>query len=100
MTNQVLQKLVEMRGVETQYVDAWGNPATISETSKAKLLQALGYDISNESVIAEQLDTEIATVWSQLLDPVCVQRTEDEKQIRLRLPLASVNTEYTVNIDL
>lgn len=100
MTNQVLQKLVEMRGVETQYVDAWGNPATISETSKAKLLQALGYDISNESVIAEQLDTEIATVWSQLLDPVCVQRTDDEKQIRLRLPLASVNKEYTVNIDL
>lgn len=45
MTNQVLQKLVEMRGVETHYVDAWGNPATISEASKAKLLQALGYDI-------------------------------------------------------
>ena len=100
MTNQVLQKLVEMRGVETHYVDAWGNPATISETSKAKLLQALGYDISNESVIAEQLDTEIATVWSQHLDPVSVQRTADEKRIRVRLPLSAVNNELTVNLDL
>lgn len=100
MTNQVLQKLVEMRGVETQYVDAWGNPATISETSKAKLLQALGYDISNESVIAEQLETEIATIWSQPLDPVCVQRIADDKQIRLRLPLSSVNDELTLKIDM
>lgn len=100
MTNQVLQKLVEMRGVETQYVDAWGNPATISETSKAKLLQALGYDISNESVIAEQLETEIATVWSQVLDPVGVQRTTDNKLIRLRLPLSLVNTALTVSLDI
>ncbi|OFI35006.1 4-alpha-glucanotransferase [Alteromonas lipolytica] len=100
MTNQVLQKLVEMRGVETQYVDAWGNPATISETTKAKLLQALGYDISNDSVIAEQLDEEIANIWSQPFDPVSVQRTVDTKQIRLRLPLSRVTDTFCISLEL
>ena len=38
MTQQLLQQLVEMRGIETQYVDAWGKPATIAEsTAEAEL---------------------------------------------------------------
>ena len=48
MTQQLLQQLVEMRGIETQYVDAWGKPATIAESSKAKLLNTLGYDTSSD----------------------------------------------------
>ncbi|NVK57883.1 MAG: 4-alpha-glucanotransferase [Alteromonadaceae bacterium] len=98
MTNQLLQKLVEMRGIETHYVDAWGNPATISEASQAKLLQALGYEIGNESVIAEQLETEIASVWSKPLDPVSVLRTSEQLSFRLRLSLPQVNDEYNITI--
>ena len=41
MTQQLLQQLVEMRGIETQYVDAWGKPATIAESSKANCLTHL-----------------------------------------------------------
>lgn len=98
MTNQVLQKLVEMRGVETHYVDAWGNPATISGDSKAKLLQALGYDISTEAAISLQLDNEIAELWQEPLDPVQVVRQDHPIMIRLRLPISLVNDTFTLAI--
>ena len=55
MTQQLLQQLVEMRGIETRYVDAWGKPATIAESSKAKLLNVLGYDTSNDETVGNQI---------------------------------------------
>ncbi|RDV26150.1 4-alpha-glucanotransferase [Alteromonas aestuariivivens] len=98
MTNHVLQKLVEMRGIETNYVDAWGNPATIAEASKEKLLQVLGYDTQNESVMSEQFEDEIRALWLAPLNPVQVCRETESVQIEVRLPIELVNDAYTIEV--
>ncbi|QJR82439.1 4-alpha-glucanotransferase [Alteromonas pelagimontana] len=96
MTNHVLQKLVEMRGIETHYVDAWGKPTTISEASKAKLLNVLGYDTSSEEAIQAQLTQEAKDIWQSPLNPVQVNRETDNIQFTVRLPIELVNDNYTV----
>ncbi len=99
MTEHVLQKLVEMRGIETHYVDAWGKPATIAETSKTKLLNVLGYDTSNEAVIEEQIEHEVQSVWLSPLNPVFVIRQNDPKILTVRLPISNVNDSFTFTVD-
>ncbi len=98
MTNHVLQKLVEMRGIETNYVDAWGNPATVSEDTKAKLLNVLGYDTSSEEAIETQIGDEAKNVWLSPLNPVQVNRVEDNIQIAVRLPIELANDTYTLSV--
>lgn len=94
MTKNVLQTLVEMRGIESQYVDAWGKPATIAESSKAKLLNTLGYDTASEEAIQQQLSEEARKVWLSPLNPVQVNRETDNIQLTVRLPIDLVNDDY------
>ena len=98
MTQQLLQQLVEMRGIETRYVDAWGNPATIAEKSKAKLLNVLGYDTSNDEKIQSQISADIASVWLSPLNPVLVVRSTEQINLPLRLPIELVNDEHVITI--
>ncbi len=96
MSNQVLQKLVEMRGIESNYVDAWGKPATIADSSKAKLLNALGYETENEAAVLEQVKHDTAAYWQSVLDPVQVLRQSQRIHFTVRLPIELVNDTYTL----
>ena len=94
MSNQVLQKLVEMRGIESNYIDAWGKPATIADSSKAKLLNALGYETSNESAVLEQVRQDTVAYWQSVLDPVQVIRQSQAINFAMRLPIELVNDSF------
>ena len=98
MTQQLLQQLVEMRGIETQYVDAWGKPATIAESSKAKLLNTLGYDTSSDEKIQSQITQDIKSVWLSPLNPVQVVRNTQEINVAVRLPIELVNDDHVLTI--
>ncbi len=100
MTQQLLQQLVEMRGIETQYVDAWGKPATIAESSKAKLLNTLGYDTSSDEKIQSQITQDIQSVWLSVLNPVQVVRSHETINLAVRLPIELVNDEHVFEITL
>ncbi|BFT29994.1 4-alpha-glucanotransferase [Alteromonas sp. D210916BOD_24] len=100
MTQQLLQQLVEMRGIETQYVDAWGKPATIAESSKAKLLNTLGYDTSSDEKIQSQIAQDIQSVWLSVLNPVQVIRSHETINLAVRLPIELVNDEHVFKITL
>ncbi|WP_269520308.1 4-alpha-glucanotransferase [Alteromonas sp. BMJM2] len=100
MTQQLLQQLVEMRGIETHYVDARGNPTTIAESSKAKLLNALGYDTSSNEKIQSQIAHDISSVWLSPLNPVQVVRATEAVYLPVRLPIELVNDEHVFEITL
>ncbi|MCW8092074.1 4-alpha-glucanotransferase [Alteromonas sp. ASW11-130] len=100
MTERVLQKLVEMRGIETHYVDAWGNPATIAESSKTKLLNVLGYNTEDEAVISEQIEEEMHSIWLSPLNPVQVIRQNEAIILFIRLPISVVNDSYTLAVEM
>ena len=99
MTQQLLQQLVEMRGIETHYIDAWGKPATIAESSKAKLLNALGYDTDSDEKIQSQIIEDINAVWLSPLNPVYVVRNSSPFTIAVRLPIELVNDEHVMTVE-
>lgn len=100
MTNSVIEKLVELRGIESNYVDAWGKPVQVSEESKAMLLGAMGYKVNDETLLQNQLSEQIDKSWLSPLNPVQVNRSHEPLIIPLRLPIELVNDRFIFDIQL
>ena len=98
MTSSLIDHLVEYRGIESNYTDAWGSPATIHPETKQKLLGAMGYTIADESALLSQVDDEVNKTWLSPLNPVQVVREGNALQIALRLPIELVTDEYSCEI--
>lgn len=98
MTSSVIEKLVELRGIESNFVDAWGKPTVVSDASKAKLLAAMEYSVDDEQKLEQELQQQIADNWMQPLNPVQVNRVGEELVTALRLPIELVNDQYNLVI--
>lgn len=98
MEVNALDSLVEMRGIETQYVDAWGKPTQVNESTKNKLLEVMGHNISSEDSIAHEIQQKVADVWLKPLDPVQVVRRNEHIVITVKLPIELVNDPHTLVI--
>ena len=51
----LIEQLAAAKGIASEYVDAWGHPAQVSEESKAAMLGAMGYRVDDEAALTEQL---------------------------------------------
>ena len=100
MTGRALDCLAVMRGIETQYVDAWGNPASIDESTKAKLLTVMGYDTSSDQALSGQIETKIQSEWLKPMEPVQVVRKGQNAVVTVRLPIELVNDQHQFLITL
>lgn len=100
MTSPVIEKLVELRGIESNFVDAWGKPTVVSDESKAKLLAAMEYTVDDEQKLENELHQQIANNWMQPLNPVQVNREGEELVIAVRLPIELVNDSYKLVVTL
>jgi 4-alpha-glucanotransferase len=100
MSMSPLDALVAMRGIESNFIDAYGKPSTIAEGSKEKMLKAMGYDVENEAALIEQINTDVTRAWIAPLNPVQVLRDGDSPIIALRLPMELVNDELTLTLHL
>lgn len=98
MTSSLKDRLVEIRGIESNYTDAWGNPAQVTQSSKDKLLKAMGYDVDDEQTLEKQVNSEIGESWLSPLNPVQVNRQGDDLFLTLRLPIELVNDSYVLQV--
>src|SRR5690606_6597698 len=98
MNQSVIDRLLEIRGIESDYIDAWGNPAHIDPASKIKLLAAMGYPVENENALVDKLELERQQVWWRALDPVQVNRVDEPLLFTLRLPIELVNDRYLLRL--
>ncbi len=98
MTSPLIEKLVELKGIETNYTDAWGKPTQVSDKSKKKLLQVMGYKIEDDSALENQVENEFQQMWMSPLNPVQVNRVSDELIVALRLPIELVNDHHELQI--
>ena len=55
MDKTLLAELIGFNGIETVFTDAWGNAAEVAEKDQLRLLQALGFDVTNDTVARQQL---------------------------------------------
>ena len=99
MTSPLIEKLVELRGIESNYTDAWGNPATVKEESKGKLLKAMGYSIDDPEALDKQVDGEVRQAWLSPLNPVQVNREHDDLYLTVRLPIELVNDSFSLCVE-
>lgn len=99
MTSPLIEKLVEIKGIESNYIDAWGNPAKVKDQSKRKLLQQMGFDVDNNDVLTKQVETEFEQMWMSPLNPVQVNREDEDLYITVRLPIELVNDDFIVSIE-
>lgn len=98
-TFHTVQKLVESRGIESDYLDAWGKPAKVSEASQQKLLAAMGYSIDDAEQLSAQVQDQLTRAWLTPLNPVLVLRQGQPCQVDLRLPLELVSDSHYLQLE-
>ncbi|NTS76976.1 4-alpha-glucanotransferase [Catenovulum sp. SM1970] len=84
---ELIDNLSQMRGIESQYTDAWGKLATVPESTKAKLLSAMGYPLEDEANLVEAINFEAQTLWQMPIDAVSIHRVNQPLVIDIRIPL-------------
>ncbi len=98
MSQTPIDALVTLRGIETQFIDAYGKPTSVAAGTKEKILGVMGYDIENEGHLVQQINEQVSDAWMTPLDPVKVLRHSSDKLIALRLPIAMVNTPLSLKV--
>jgi len=98
MTSSLLEQLVEYRGIESNYNNAWGRPTTIEPATKSKLLSAMGYPVDDPELLLKKVQDSSHQTWLSVLNPVQVLRIEADLQIVVRLPIELVTDEYVAQI--
>ena len=88
----LIEQLAAAKGIASEYVDAWGQPALVSEESKAAMLGAMGYRVDDEAALTEQLEQEHRQHWLRALDPVMVVRSGDPSASKSVCPSNSSTT--------
>lgn len=91
---QLIDYLIEQRGIGSDFIDAWGQSATIAPHNQKKLLSAMGYQIDNETTLAEQVEMEAVDYWLQPLSTVKVLRVHDNIQISVRMSINNANKTH------
>ncbi|MFC3852664.1 4-alpha-glucanotransferase [Salinispirillum marinum] len=73
MTNaELISKLAFHRGIAQRFANYLGHEETIPAERQAKILRAMGYDLSNDDVIRDAIFALDAAPWQGLLRPVYV----------------------------
>ncbi|WP_026959124.1 4-alpha-glucanotransferase [Aliagarivorans taiwanensis] len=99
MSEHIIEELVKFRGIETNYIDAWGNPAQVVPESKAKLLRILGYPIDDAEQLEARYLQEVLEYWQNLTPVVQVVRLGSGLPIELRVAITEANQEFTYKIE-
>lgn len=98
MDKTLLAELIGFNGIETQFTDAWGNPAQVAEQDQLRILAALGFSVEDEAKAAAELRTRQLLHWAEPMDPVSVQTQGDSYIVELRLPLSLVHQPLTLTL--
>ncbi|GLS91641.1 hypothetical protein GCM10007916_27100 [Psychromonas marina] len=87
MTRSSLDKFMELKGIDPNFVDAWGNPAIASEEHVKNLINKMGYDADDEQQLLGHYQEEEKKHWLSLLPPVTVAQKSDSYTIDICLPI-------------
>ena len=74
MNTEALNHLCQLYGVESDYVDIWGNRHGVSEQTKRALLAAMGVQIKDAAALPAAVETRTRRGWQCRLPPVQVVR--------------------------
>jgi len=98
MNEQLIESLAQQCHIDSSYVDAWGNPATVVPESKAKLLAAMGYPVEDSEALQQVMEQQRRQAWLVALPPVKILRRAERYAVELRLPISLANAALTLAV--
>ncbi|MDO6717885.1 4-alpha-glucanotransferase [Psychrosphaera sp. 1_MG-2023] len=98
MNASLVEQLVQARGIESEYTDAWGTRAVIKQESKEKILAAMGYPVHDEAALIEKVNDEAEQSWLCVVEPVTVVRTGSVTRLLFKLPIDFANDPLVLKI--
>ncbi len=98
--NQIIEGLVASRGIESAFVDAWGNPATVTDETKIKLLKAMGYKVDDQSLLEHQVEDSVTQQWLSAVNPVQVFKHDEAVVFPLRVSIDTAASVHNVLLTL
>lgn len=87
MTGSSLDMFMELKGIDPNFVDAWGSPAIVSEQNVKNLINKMGYDADNEQQLLDSFQEEEKKHWLSLLPPVTIIHQSNSYSIDICLPI-------------
>ncbi|MFT4654075.1 MAG: 4-alpha-glucanotransferase [Kangiellaceae bacterium] len=97
---QLVDYLIEQKGIGSNFVDAWGKPATTKRKTQEKLLQAMGYLVNDEGMLTAQLEAEAVEYWLKPLASVFVVRIGDNIVIHMRTSIDNAAKLHSIKFVL
>lgn len=87
MTHSILDMFMELKGIDPNFVDAWGEPAIVSEQNVKKLIKKMGYDADNDEQLLAHYQEQEKRHWLSLLPPVMIAQQSDSYNVDICLPI-------------
>lgn len=86
----LIEKLADLVGFHHSYIDSYGNTVFAKDEARQSLLQAMGYDLSSDSVLEQQIKVLNEQNWRNLLPATHIAHSEVEDHlIQVSLPIAA-----------
>lgn len=95
LMTQLVDYLIEQKGISSDFIDAWGKPAKIKPENQHKLLEAMGYSMQDDVALAAQLEAEAVEYWLQALPSVIVLRKGENLQFNIRVTISDAAKVHT-----
>lgn len=87
MTHSSLDMFMELKGIDPHFVDAWGEPAIVSEQHIKNLITKMGYDANDEQQLLDHYQDQEKKHWLSMLPPVSVVQKAESYTIDICLPI-------------
>ena len=94
MNNELIEHIAKARGIETKYINAWGKEESVDESSKAKILRAMGYAVDDQAELQKQLEKEKRDYWLGYVNPVKIVREHEDIEIEVRVAIVQANSQF------
>jgi len=98
MSNTLLAAIMQLKGIDDSFIDATGQPATVSDHNIKRIIQAMGVDASSESTLTSHYEAQESKHWLSLLPPVAVFQQAPSYELEVRLPIDFVTDNLLYRI--
>ncbi len=97
----LVEQLAEKKQISNDFIDSEGKEVIISAENKSAVLEAMGYSVDDEKILAAQIEEEDRQYWLSVLDPVLVVQEKKDIVLKARLPKkhASDEIEYVLKLE-
>jgi len=98
MTNSALNMFMELKGIDPDFVDAWGKPAKVSDNNIRNIIHKMGYDANNDNTLTAHYLEQENQHWLSLLPPVAIYQKDDTYILDVCLPIDFATDDCSIKL--